>query len=96
MLYAIFATDNKNSLTKRQQARAKHLTRLTKLQQQNKLIIAGPHPLINEAGFSGSLIIAKFDSLLSAKKWADDDPYFKSGAYKSVTVKPFKKILPKN
>lgn len=99
MLYAILAEDVDNSLQERLAARPKHLERLTALQDQGRLILAGPHPAIDteepgEAGFSGSLVVAEFDSLADARTWADADPYVAAGVYASVTVKPFKKVFP--
>lgn len=99
MLYAIISEDIENSLEKRIPARPAHLGRLKKLLDQGRLIIAGPHPAIDSEdpgtnGFTGSLIIAEFDSLESAKEWADADPYVEAAVYKNVTVKPFKKVLP--
>ena len=99
MLYAIIAEDVTNSLQDRLAARPKHLERLTALQQQGRLILAGPHPAIDsedpgEAGFSGSLVVAEFDSLEQAETWANADPYVAAGVYSRVTVKPFKKVLP--
>ncbi len=99
MLYAIIAQDVENSLPDRLAARPKHLARLTALQEQGRLILAGPLPAIDsedpgEAGFSGSLVVAEFDDLKAAQAWADADPYVAAGVYASVTVKPFKKVLP--
>jgi uncharacterized protein YciI len=99
MLYAIIAQDVENSLQDRLAARPEHLARLTTLQDQGRLILAGPHPSIDsedpgEAGFSGSLVVAEFESLLEAKAWADADPYITAGVYASVTVKPFKQVFP--
>ena len=79
--------------------RPKHIERLNQLKSEGRLVIAGPHPAIDnndpgEAGFTGSLVIAEFDSLEEARSWANDDPYMELGAYKSVIVKPFKKVLP--
>ncbi len=99
MFYAVISQDIENSLALRIGARADHLARLNSLKNQGRLILAGPHPSIDsddpgEAGFSGSLVVAEFDSLEDAKKWAHDDPYMAAGVYQSVTVKPFKKVLP--
>jgi uncharacterized protein YciI len=99
MLYAIIAQDVENSLQDRLAARPKHLERLTALQDQGRLILAGPHPAIDsedpgEAGFTGSLVVAEFESLEEAKNWADADPYVAAGVYEKVTVKPFKKVFP--
>lgn len=99
MLYAIISEDITNSLSKRKNARPAHLARLTNLQEQGRLILAGPHPLIDsedpgEAGFSGSLVVAEFSSLSAAQEWADADPYIEAGVYSKVSVKPFKKVLP--
>lgn len=99
MLYAILSNDVANSLQKRLAARPDHLARLHALRDEGRLILAGPHPHIDsedpgEAGFSGSLVVAEFDSLEDAKTWANDDPYMHAGVYAGVTVKPFKKVLP--
>ncbi len=99
MYYAICACDRPDSLGDRLDARPKHLARLQELVDQGRLLAAGPHPALDttdpgEAGFSGSIIIAEFDSLQEAQAWADEDPYIKSGAYASVSVKPFRKVLP--
>ena len=99
MLYAILGEDNDNSLEKRLSARPAHLERLQELKNQGRLILAGPHPAIDSedpgpAGFSGSLIVAEFESLEAAQKWASQDPYIAAGVYKQVVVKPFKKVFP--
>jgi len=99
MLYAIISNDNEDSLEKRMSVRPKHIERLNQLKSEGRLVIAGPHPAIDnndpgEAGFTGSLVIAQFDSLEEAQSWANNDPYMESGAYESVIVKPFKKVLP--
>jgi uncharacterized protein len=99
MLYAIISEDVANSLEKRKVARPDHLARLQLLKEQGRLILAGPHPLIDnenpgDAGFSGSLIVAEFASLADAEEWAAADPYVAAGIYAKVTVKPFKKVLP--
>ena len=99
MYYAIIAEDVSDSLEKRLQARPAHLERLQQLKSEGRLLIAGPHPSIDSedpgpAGFSGSLVVAEFDSLLTAQQWADADPYVTAGVYHQVTVKPFKKVLP--
>ncbi len=99
MLYAITSEDVENSGPLRQQAREQHLERLHALREQGRLILAGPHPALDtaspgEAGFTGSLVVAEFDSLDEAQAWADADPYVEAGVYRGVTVKPFKKVLP--
>ena len=99
MLYAIVSEDVENSLEKRKSARPDHLARLEQLKEQGRLIIAGPFPAIDsndpgDAGFTGSLVIAEFESLEAAKTWADADPYIAAGVYKNVMVKPYKKVLP--
>jgi uncharacterized protein YciI len=99
MLYAIIGQDQPGSLETRLAARPAHLARLQALQEQGRLVLAGPFPAIDSpdpgpAGFSGSLIIAEFVSLEAARAWADADPYIAAGVYEKVTVKPFKKALP--
>ncbi|MFT6986997.1 MAG: hypothetical protein ACJAT7_002847 [Psychromonas sp.] len=99
MLYVIFSRDVVNSLALRQQARPAHIARLQALNEQGRLLVAGPNPAIDsedpgEAGFTGSTVIAEFTSLQDAQTWADDDPYVAAGVYANVIVKPFKKVLP--
>lgn len=99
MLYAIIATDVANTLENRLAARPAHLARLEQLKEQGRLVLAGPHPAIDSndpgsAGFTGSLVVAEFDSLQAAQSWADADPYCAAGVYAEVVVKPFKKVLP--
>ncbi len=99
MLYAIIATDITGSLDKRLAARPAHLARLERLKDEGRLVLAGPHPAVDsnepgEAGFTGSLVVAEFDSLNAAMAWADADPYREAGVYASVRVKPFKRVLP--
>ena len=99
MYYAIIAEDKDNVLDKRMAARPDHLARLEQLKQQGRLLVAGPHPAIDSedpgpAGFTGSLVIAEFDSLEAAREWADADPYYAAGVYEKVTVKPYKKVFP--
>jgi uncharacterized protein YciI len=99
MYYAIISEDVENSLTKRTAARAQHLARLEQLKSEARLLIAGPHPAIDcenpgEAGFTGSLIVAEFNSLKGAQEWADNDPYVAGGVYAQVIVKPYKLVLP--
>ena len=99
MLYAIIGQDTENSLEKRLTARPDHLQRLEALKQEGRLFLAGPFPAIDSidpgpAGFNGSLIVAEFESLDAAQTWANQDPYVATGVYQSVSVKPFKKVLP--
>jgi len=99
VLYAIISEDVEDSLGKRMSARPAHIKRLQALQDGGRLVLAGPHPAIDsdnpgDAGFTGSLVVAEFDSLQAAQQWADSDPYNDAGVYAKVTVKPFKKVFP--
>ncbi|MDJ0656581.1 MAG: YciI family protein [Xanthomonadales bacterium] len=99
MLYAIFARDVEDSLSFRAGSRADHLARIQTLQGQGRLVLAGPLPAVDspepgEAGFSGSLIVAEFESLEQARAWAEDDPYFAAGAWASAEVVPFLQAAP--
>lgn len=99
MLYSIIGTDKPGSLDNRLAARPEHLARLEQLQKAGRLVLAGPFPAIDSndpgtAGFTGSLIVAEFDSLDQATSWANDDPYLAAGVYETVSVKPFKKVIP--
>ncbi len=99
MIYAIISDDVNGSLPLRKQARPAHLARLEALKGEGRLVLAGPCPAIDssdpgEAGFTGSLVLAEFESLEQAQAWADADPYVEAGVYRQVVVKPFKKVLP--
>ena len=99
MLYAIVGEDVPNSLEQRLASRPAHLARLRELQASGRMALGGPFPAIDSpdpgpAGFSGSLIVAEFDSLAAAQAWADADPYVAAGVYARVTVRPFKQVFP--
>jgi|SRR5690554_289549 len=97
MLYAIISVDHPGTLEKRLAARADHLARLEALRDNNRLTLAGPHPAADgddaSAGFTGSLVVAEFESLQAAQQWAEADPYLAAGVYAQVTVKPFKRVF---
>lgn len=99
MLYIIVGHDVENSLESRMAARPTHIERLNALKDEGRLVLAGPNPAIDsdapgEAGFTGSLIVAEFESLEAAQSWADADPYIEAGVYDKVMIKPFIKALP--
>ncbi|MCF8149157.1 MAG: YciI family protein [Burkholderiaceae bacterium] len=101
MLYAIVGEDVPNSLEQRLASRPTHLARLLELEAAGRMVLAGPFPAIDSpdpgpAGYSGSLIVAEFDSLAEAQAWADADPYLAAGVYARVTVRPFRQALPKS
>jgi len=99
MWYVINGTDTENSLERRLTVRAAHLARLQQLQSEGRLLLAGPYPAVDgtdpgPAGYTGSLIIAEFDSMEEAQNWANADPYVEAGVYAQISVKPFRKVLP--
>ena len=99
MWFVIFAEDHPDSLEVRKRARPAHLERLKALQNDGRLLVAGPCPAIAELdpgalGYTGSVVIAEFDTLQDAEQWANDDPYWEAGVYKRATVKPFNAVLP--
>jgi uncharacterized protein len=99
MLYAILARDSAESLPRRAKTRPSHLEYLGQLVDQGRVVLAGPHPAIDspepgEAGYSGSLIVAEFESLEDAQEWAGNDPYMLSGVFASVEIKPFVQVVP--
>ena len=98
MLYVIYAEDIADSLEKRSSVRPAHLARLQLLHDEGRLLTAGPMPAVDSnepgaAGFTGSTVIAEFESLEVAKAWANDDPYIAAGVYQNVSVKPYKKVF---
>lgn len=100
MWYVIYSNDRENSLQARMDARPAHLARVNSLLAEGRILLAGPRPAIDSpdpgpAGFQGSLIVARFDSLEEAREWAEADPYVEAGVYESVEVTPFIRVLPK-
>ena len=98
MYFMMCGEDHPDSLEQRLEARADHLQRLQALQEAGRLLTAGPFPAIPDenpgaAGFTGSLIVAQFESLEAAQAWASVDPYVTTGVYKNVIIKPFKKVF---
>lgn len=98
MLYVIYAEDIADSLEKRLSVRPAHLARLQLLHDEGRLLTAGPMLAVDSnepgaAGFSGSTVIAEFESLEAAQSWANDDPYIAAGVYRQVSVKPYKKVF---
>lgn len=98
MLYIIYAEDNADSLEKRQAVRPAHLARLQLLRDEGRLLTAGPMPAVDSndpgaAGFTGSTVIAEFNSLEEAQSWAEADPYVAAGVYRQVAVKPYKQVF---
>lgn len=99
MFYVIHGRDVADSLSKRLAARPAHLKRLEALRDEGRLLLAGPCPAVDAedpgaAGFTGSFIVAEFESLAAARAWADEDPYVQTGVYADVHVEPFRKVLP--
>lgn len=100
MLYAIFGVDVDDSTELRARVRDQHLARLDRLQEDGRLVVAGPHPAIDasdpgDAGFTGSLIVAEFESLEAARAWAEADPYVAAGVFARIEVKPFRRVFPR-
>jgi uncharacterized protein YciI len=99
MLYAIMWDDVEDSLPLRQSVRPEHLARVSELKNEGRLVLGGPFPAIDAedpgaAGFTGSLIVAEFESRDAAQDWIDNDPYAKAGIFKTATVRPFKQVAP--
>ncbi len=99
MWYVIYSSDREDSLAARKAARPAHLERVQVLVEQGRLLVGGPMPKIDSpdpgpAGFSGSVIIAEFDSLEGAREWAGADPYVDAGVYENVDVRPFIQVMP--
>ena len=99
MWYVILCKDLPNSLSKRLEGRKAHRERLVRLRNEGRLLVAGPFPYLDtsepgEEGYTGSMIVAEFNSLDDAVTWADNDPYVTKGVYKNFEVKPFIKVLP--
>jgi len=99
MLYAIIARDVPNSGRLRPRVRPRHLEYLRPLVDQGRVVFAGPHPAIDSpdpgpAGFTGSLIIAEFDSLEKAQAWSARDPYVVEGVFAEVEIKPVLQAAP--
>lgn len=99
MLYALIGEDAPGTLPRRLAARPAHLARIQKLQAEGRVVLAGPFPAIDSpdpgpAGFTGSLIVAEFPDLASARAWLADDPYVTEGVFARTEVRPFRQVIP--
>ena len=99
MLYVILARDAPNSIALRPSVRPRHLEYLQPLVEQGRVAFAGPHPAIDSpepgpAGFTGSIIIAEYESIESARAWSAQDPYVLEGVFGEVEIKPVLQVLP--
>jgi uncharacterized protein len=99
MLYVILGHDAPGALDIRRRVRSRHLERIGALVEAGRIAIAGPCPAVDSpdpgsAGFSGSLIVAEFESIQAARDWIAGDPYVTEGVFGSYEVKPFVQVLP--
>ena len=99
MLYVILGHDAPGALEIRKRVRARHLERIGVLAQAGRVALAGPCPAVDSvdpgsAGFTGSLIVAEFDSIAAARDWIAGDPYVTDGVFDSYEVRPFVRVLP--
>lgn len=92
MLFAISCLDHPNSLDLRLANRPAHLDYLNSFLAQ--IVIAGP--LLDDAGEKpvGSLLVLDFPDKASAEAFAAGDPYAKAGLFQSVSIRPYRKVLP--
>ena len=60
----------------------------------NQVIIAGPLLREDGGGMIGSLLLMAFASRAEAEAFVAGDPYGKAGLFESVTITPWKKVLP--
>ena len=89
MKFVIIGWDGPDAQRKRPIHRPTHLERLNKLNEQGKLICAGPF-----TDKAGSLIIIEADSLGEAERFAQEDPYLLEGIFESTEVHPFNQVIP--
>jgi uncharacterized protein YciI len=73
--------------------RAAHLAHLDK--HAANLIAAGP--LLSDDGQAmiGSLLLMEFADRAAADRFRAEDPYGKAALFQSVTITPWRKVLPK-
>ena len=99
MLYAFIARDAPDGTAIRPSVRPRHLAYIQPLIDQGRLVFGGPHPAIDSpdpgpAGFTGSFIIAEFESLAAATAWSAQDPYVVEGVFGDVEIKPVIQVRP--
>ena len=90
MLFVLACTDKPGSLDLRLASRSQHLAYLETY--QSKLIQAGG--LLDVDGRPcGSLLIIDVADRAEAEGFAESDPYFKSGLFESVVIRPFRQVF---
>ncbi len=96
-LFAVICQDLPETLEKRQELRAAHLSRLQILQDEGRVTLAGPLPTSHEAqtpNISGSLFVLDFPSIEALSEWMVLEPYLIGGVYGYIDIRPFRQTLP--
>jgi uncharacterized protein YciI len=94
-LFAIIAFDAPDSKVKRADYVKPHVEALVAMKNQGRLFAAGPlrESLNDSAEKIGSLLIIDFNSQTDAEEWFQNEPFFKAGVYKTVTIKPYEDAM---
>lgn len=90
MKFVIIGYDGVDGEAKRKVYRPAHLAYLDSLDQQGRVILAGP--LADKAG---SLLVLDFNSREEAEAFARNDPYAVHGVFERIEIHPFLQVLPK-
>ena len=90
MTYVIIGWDGPDGQHKRPHHRPAHLDYLEGLQQQGRLVCAGPF-----TDKAGSLVLIEADTMEKAESIANGDPYVTHGVFERVEIHPFKRVFPR-
>ncbi len=92
MQFAIVCLDKPDHGHLRAENRPAHIDYLNA--NLGQMLLAGP--FLSEDGERpvGSLLIMEFDEQDQARAFAEGDPYARAGLFESVTIRPFRKVLP--
>ncbi len=89
--FAIIAHDAAGKALLRAETLPRHLDHLRTI--EDRVVAAGP--LLDESGTPiGSLVIARFDDLAAAQRFAAADPYAQAGVFGDVGVSAWRQVFP--
>jgi uncharacterized protein YciI len=91
-MYVVHCQDKPGALQLRLDNRAHHLEYLKA--HADKVVMAGPVQTEDRTGMVGSVLVLDFASRAELDPFLDNDPYAKAGLFATVTVLPYKKVLP--
>ncbi len=92
MLFVIYCVDKPGHEEVRLANRAAHLEFAR--QKADKMLCGGPMLSDDGERMVGSMLVIDLPDRAAAEAMMAADPYVKAGLFESVTIRPYKKVLP--